>query len=57
MGMESELVTLSDNIGERYRARSKDRSLSQKEREAAQWIVVAEAHLQDEQADKSVKKS
>jgi len=57
MGMESELATLSDNIGERYRARSKDRNLSQKEREAAQVIVVAEAHLQDEQADKSLKKA
>jgi len=55
--METSFGNITDNIGERYRARSKDDSLSQKDRDAARLIVEAEAYQHDEQIDKSIEKA
>lgn len=47
----------SDNLALRYEKRSKDPSLSDKEREAALFFTVAEKHVQDEQAEDALKHS
>lgn len=55
--MEQSLATISDNIGDYYRARSKESRLSEKEREAARLVATAEDFLHDEQPEKSRKKA
>lgn len=55
MGVEWDLAAVSDNVSEVYRARARDENLSQKEREAAQLIVTAKAHLDDEDGDVGIK--
>jgi len=45
----------SDNLGDRYAAAAKDKSLAPKEREAASYFTVAEAHLHEEQADEALR--
>jgi len=53
-GGERAATATSDNLGESYSARSKDKSLSPKEREAALYFITAENHLHEEQADLSL---
>ncbi|CAE7030061.1 unnamed protein product [Symbiodinium natans] len=48
-------VARSDNLGARYEKRSKDKSLSEKEREAALYFTYAEKHMHEEQADEALK--
>ncbi|CAJ1346836.1 unnamed protein product [Effrenium voratum] len=45
----------SDNLGARYEKRSKDKSLSEKEREAAMYFTVAEKHMQEEKAEEALR--
>lgn len=47
----------SDNLALRYEKRSKDPSLSDKEREAALFFTVAEKHVENEQAEDALKHS
>eukprot|EP00930_Biecheleria_cincta_P054249 TRINITY_DN4023_c1_g1_i1.p1 TRINITY_DN4023_c1_g1~~TRINITY_DN4023_c1_g1_i1.p1 ORF type:complete len:833 (+),score=195.06 TRINITY_DN4023_c1_g1_i1:35-2533(+) len=55
--MDSTFGAISDNVAERYRARSKDDKLSQKERDAARLVVEAETYQHDEQVEKSSEKA